>query len=114
MNMLISIWVWVGVGILTTLVLIIQECYKIIFFWRFNDGRFGHRLSYWWGKFIVFLNPFWELKIIGTDNIKTNQAYVLICNHQSMADIMFLSCIGLDYKWVAKESLFRVPVFGWA
>ncbi|HXN48697.1 MAG TPA: lysophospholipid acyltransferase family protein, partial [Bryobacteraceae bacterium] len=41
------------------------------------------------------------------------QAYVVVSNHQSMADIPVIAHIINDSKWLAKAELFRVPVVGW-
>ena len=37
----------------------------------------------------------------------------MVANHQSMGDIIILYKIRAQFKWVAKDSLFRVPVLGW-
>jgi 1-acyl-sn-glycerol-3-phosphate acyltransferase len=39
--------------------------------------------------------------------------YVVVSNHQSLADIPLLSHLRLDTKWMAKAELFRFPVVGW-
>ena len=41
------------------------------------------------------------------------QTYVIVSNHQSLADIPVISHLRLDMKWLAKAELFRFPVFGW-
>ncbi|MCA9542594.1 MAG: 1-acyl-sn-glycerol-3-phosphate acyltransferase, partial [Myxococcales bacterium] len=40
-------------------------------------------------------------------------AFVLAANHLSAADIMVLFRVRKHFKWVAKESLFRLPFLGW-
>jgi len=37
----------------------------------------------------------------------------MVCNHQSMLDIPIIYRIFLHFKWIAKASLFKVPVIGW-
>ena len=37
----------------------------------------------------------------------------MVANHQSMLDILLLSHLPREMKWVAKESLFRTPWVGW-
>ena len=38
-----------------------------------------------------------------------------MCNHQSALDIhSLLVALPFEFKFVAKESLFRIPLFGWA
>lgn len=36
-----------------------------------------------------------------------------MANHQSIADIAMVYKTHMQFKWVAKEILFRIPVFGW-
>jgi 1-acyl-sn-glycerol-3-phosphate acyltransferase len=38
---------------------------------------------------------------------------VIVANHQSLADIVVLYQLRLQFKWVAKESLFSIPFLGW-
>jgi len=39
--------------------------------------------------------------------------YVVVCNHQSMADIPLISNLPWEMKWLAKIELFKLPIFGW-
>jgi len=59
------------------------------------------------------MNPFWRLNVRGLENIDRNKTYVIIANHQSMADIAVLYKTHMQFKWVSKDSLFRVPFIGW-
>jgi len=80
-----------------------------------KQRRLAHRLIiYLWGRPIVKANPFWKLAIGGTGNIDPKQTYIVVCNHSSLADILCLYCLDLQFKWVAKRSLFRVPFLGWS
>jgi 1-acyl-sn-glycerol-3-phosphate acyltransferase len=38
---------------------------------------------------------------------------VVVANHQSLLDIVMLSRMPREMKWVAKEELFRIPWAGW-
>ena len=49
----------------------------------------------------------------GLEHIDYKQTYVIIANHQSMADIVALYQTKMQFKWVAKASLFKVPFIGW-
>ena len=55
----------------------------------------------------------WNIEISGRENMDANQVYVIVSNHQSLADIPLLSHLRLDTKWLAKAELFRVPLVGW-
>ena len=58
------------------------------------------------------VNP-WRLEISGAGNADRAQVYVVVSNHQSLADIPVITHLKLDTKWLAKAELFRVPLFGW-
>jgi len=75
--------------------------------------RMRHQIANKWGQSIVWANPFWHLSVKGRDHIQKNKSYVIVANHASLADIVCIHCLGNHFKWIAKESLFRVPVLGW-
>lgn len=72
-----------------------------------------HAQGFWWADAIVATNPFWNLTLRGLEHIDPRKTYVVVSNHQSFADIVMLYKTHMQFKWVAKESLFKVPVFGW-
>ncbi|MBS2004672.1 MAG: 1-acyl-sn-glycerol-3-phosphate acyltransferase [Cyanobacteria bacterium SZAS LIN-5] len=72
-----------------------------------------HAFSCWWGYHYFQLNPFWKLSYEGVDNIRPDKTYVLIANHQSLADILVIYGLHRRFKWVSKESIFKVPFVGW-
>jgi 1-acyl-sn-glycerol-3-phosphate acyltransferase len=55
--------------------------------------------------------PPWRLRVVGA--WPGRGPYVVVSNHQSMLDVLLLSRLPREMKWVAKESLFRVPWVGW-
>ncbi len=63
---------------------------------------------------MIALNPFWKVKIEGLRNIDHKKTYVIIANHQSLADIVIAYQTKMQFKWVAKASLFSIPVLGWS
>lgn len=75
---------------------------------RLRTGRWFRRL----GRAVARVNP-WRIQISGRENVKANHVYVIVSNHQSMADIPVIAHLRLDTKWLAKAELFRLPVVGW-
>jgi len=61
----------------------------------------------------MYFNPYWKMSISGLENIDRKKTYVIVANHQSLADIIVLYQIKTQFKWVAKESLFKLPFVGW-
>ena len=62
---------------------------------------------------MIRLNPYWDFSASGLENIDKRRTYVVVANHQSLADIIIIYKTKMQFKWVAKESLFRVPFIGW-
>jgi len=53
------------------------------------------------------------VEVLGRENIDAKQSYVIISNHQSHYDIFVLyGWIGIDFKWVMKASLRKIPFLG--
>jgi 1-acyl-sn-glycerol-3-phosphate acyltransferase len=56
-----------------------------------------------------------RLAVFGTAGLASRASYVYLANHQSLFDIpALLRAIPGRFRFVAKQSLFRIPVFGWA
>lgn len=72
-----------------------------------------HMFSCFWASMYIFTSPFWSVRIINRLKIKPNSVYVMICNHQSMLDIIVLYRLFAHFKWVAKKELFKIPIVGW-
>ena len=75
---------------------------------RLRTGRWFRKL----GRALAGINP-WQIHISGFENLNVNQVYVIVSNHQSMADIPLIAHLKLDTKWLAKAELFRLPFVGW-
>ena len=65
-----------------------------------------------WARLNSWATPM-LVKTIGTENIAKTQSYVIVSNHQSQYDIFVLyGWLGIDFKWVMKIELRKVPVLG--
>ncbi|WP_053070388.1 lysophospholipid acyltransferase family protein [Alkalihalobacillus pseudalcaliphilus] len=54
-----------------------------------------------------------KVEVDGLDNIKENEHYLYISNHQGNFDIpLLLAHVNRDLSFIAKESLQKVPLFG--
>ncbi|MCF8383240.1 MAG: 1-acyl-sn-glycerol-3-phosphate acyltransferase [Chlorobium sp.] len=72
------------------------------------------RLASWWGRFSARVFGI-AIEVIGAENYRTDRNYLVISNHAGMADIpLLLGAMRLNLRFVAKEELGRIPVFGWA
>ncbi len=47
--------------------------------------------------------------------MEKGRPYILMANHQGAYDIfVLLAYLPVHFKWLAKEELFKIPIFGWA
>ena len=77
-----------------------------------NREKLVHAQCFWWSDALVALNPYWKLKVEGLENIDHSQTYVIVANHQSLADIIIIYKTHIYFKWVAKKDLLKVPFIG--
>jgi 1-acyl-sn-glycerol-3-phosphate acyltransferase len=73
-----------------------------------------HAYARLWGK-VGLLFAGVSLEVEGRERIPTDRAVIYMANHQSNLDVLALFA-GLpgQFRWLAKEELFRVPLFGFA
>jgi 1-acyl-sn-glycerol-3-phosphate acyltransferase len=65
------------------------------------------------GTMLVRLNPLWSVKVSGWKMPPGSGPYIVVANHQSIADIPAISYLPWEMKWLSKESNFKVPGLGW-
>lgn len=78
-----------------------------------RNRRLVHLYSCYWACLYILANPFWKLTVEGREHLDQKGTYVLVANHQSYVDIIVLYQLYFPYKWVSKESIFKVPAIGW-
>ncbi len=112
-NRLANAWTWS----LTVLLVIVGFLWMSIVFLltapfdpgRYIVGRWFRRV----GVAQVSLNPLWHFETRGVRITDPRRPYVAVSNHESYADIFLISHLPWEMKWLAKASLFTIPVFGW-
>ncbi len=113
MRRLLSIAGWISGAILTILLYLAMLFFVIVLYPFDKQRKIAHEQCYWWSDILIRFNPYWKIKVSGLENIDKKKTYVIVANHQSLADIIILYQIKTQFKWVAKESLFSVPFVGW-
>ena len=87
--------------------IVLAVCYP------FDKGR---KAVHWCSKMICMffwkVPPTWKQHVEGLENIDKSKSYVITINHQSMADIISLYFLPLNFRWVSKEEVFRIPYIG--
>ena len=111
-KVLLSTIVWITSTTLT--ILLYFSMLLVIALFPFDKMRKkAHAQCFWWAKAVVAVNPYWDVSVSGLENIDKNKTYIIVANHQSLADIAIIYLTGMQFKWVAKESLFKLPFVGW-
>lgn len=72
-----------------------------------------HRYTCWWSALYVRCLPGCRIVVHGREKIAPGVAYVLVANHQSLTDVMALGALAVQFKWVSKKEIFRLPCIGW-
>ena len=77
-----------------------------------KSRRWVHECSRWICGLLYGVPPFIRRTIDGVENIDKNKAYVMVLNHNSGFDIFAAYKIPLNFRWVSKREVFRVPFMG--
>lgn len=72
-----------------------------------------HLYSCFWASFYVYANPLWRCRVTGRAKLPWRGPAVIVANHASLVDILVLYGLYRPFKWVSKESNFKLPVVGW-
>lgn len=79
-----------------------------------RSGNSIHSIGALWGRILLFLSGV-TVEIKGTENLLQNSPQILASNHKGAFDILALQAfIPIQFRWVAKKSLFKIPIIGWS
>lgn len=77
-----------------------------------KSRRWVHEISRYMTWVFFGLPPRVRRTIDGLENIDRRKAYVIALNHSSGVDIIAAYKIPLNFRWVSKREVFRIPFFG--
>jgi 1-acyl-sn-glycerol-3-phosphate acyltransferase len=106
---LYTIWCWTGCGLSTAFwatVSIIASLFS-------GSGRIQHFCMKRWSKDNLWLSRA-RVEIEGMENLDRSHPQIFAANHSGLHDILSLAAhLPIQFRWVAKKSLFNVPFMGW-
>lgn len=113
MRVILSALVWIcwTICFLAFLVIVIVLYVLTFLFDRYN--QIPNRVLKGLAWILMKLIPGWKVEIRGADVSKVQKPTIVVANHQSFLDLPLLYLLPWSMKWVAKKSLFRIPILGW-
>lgn len=79
-----------------------------------KSGNLSHIVARAWGRSILFASRI-HVTVKGFSNIDPDKPYIFMPNHSSNFDIpVILAHLKVQFRWLAKAELFRIPLFGFA
>jgi len=79
-----------------------------------RSGRMVHTIGAFWCRLILALAGV-RVRVRGRENISNSGPVIFLSNHQGAFDIPVLQgYIPFQFRWIAKKSLFSIPVVGWS
>jgi 1-acyl-sn-glycerol-3-phosphate acyltransferase len=109
----LSLWAW-----LVLVICILVWFPLLVILWlltvpfdrgRYIPGFLFRRI----GPVTATLNPLWRFRYSGKIPADPRRPYVVVSNHESFADILLISHLPWEMKWLSKAELFRIPIMGW-
>lgn len=94
-------------------VLMIVSVVALVVCYPFDKGRVVvHELTRAAVRVFFALPPCWRHRLIGRELADPRKSYVIVLNHNAMIDIPSLYYVPLNFRWVSKREVFRIPFFG--
>ncbi len=113
MRMLGSLLFWGFMLVSSILLFPISLLLFLVTVW-FDDRRWVlHRFTSFWANLYTWLNPAWQVRVIGRERLYEAGPAVIVANHRSLVDILVLFRLHSHFRWVSKQENFRVPLVGW-
>lgn len=77
-----------------------------------KTGDTPHKVARLWARAILTISGI-DVAVKGRSHIDRGRSYIVMANHQSNFDIpVLLAHLPLQFRWLAKAELFKIPVFG--
>ncbi len=105
-SVFILIWIVMATGFFSVMAIIASLLDK--------KGELPHLVARVWGRSILF-GARVKVTVKNPANIDPSRSYIYMSNHQSNFDIpVLLAYLPVQFRWLAKVELFRIPIFGFA
>jgi len=110
---LVSTFVWIAWGLLVIAWTPAVALAWALTAWWDQRRRIAGRLFRSCARAAVGANPLWSVRFEGRLPRDRSRPYVVVCNHESLADPVLVGCLSWEMKWLSKRSIARIPFLGW-
>jgi len=87
--------------------------YVSLFKGKHHPSNASHDVASRWARSIMRLTPGWKINVEGKENLpKFGEACVIVANHESATDILAMYYLGVQFRWLAKREIFKLPLIG--
>jgi 1-acyl-sn-glycerol-3-phosphate acyltransferase len=110
---ILSIWSWFALGVI---ILVWTPTVAVVRLVTMPFDKGAYAAGYLFRKLTVVherLTPLWKFRTSGTLPDDMRRPYVVVSNHESFVDILLISHLPTEMKWMSKIELFRIPLAGW-
>jgi 1-acyl-sn-glycerol-3-phosphate acyltransferase len=83
-------------------------CLRVCFLPWDPQGRVTHRLTGRLAFHYIAINPGWLVEFENMEYLKAVSTFIMVANHQSLLDVLVLSRLNANFKWVAKIQIMRM------
>lgn len=108
-----SIWSWFVLGVVVVLWTPVVGVIRLVTM-PFDRGAYA--AGYVFRKLTVVhekLTPLWSFRTSGTLPDDMRNPYVVVSNHESFVDILLISHLPTEMKWMSKVEMLKIPFVGW-
>lgn len=109
---MLSLLYYLFLTLLCTLFLLLSALTLLVTLPFQPSRRAVHELSRILVRIFFAIPPRWRQQVEGRGQIDRRKPYVIVINHRAMTDIPTLYYLPLNFRWVSKREVFRIPFFG--
>ncbi len=109
----LSIWSWFALGVIVLVWTPMVAITRLVTM-PFDHGAYA--AGYLFRKLTVVhqkLTPLWTFRTSGDLPDDMRRPYVVVSNHESFVDILLISHLPTEMKWMSKVEILRIPLVGW-
>ena len=108
-----SIWSWLVLGVV---IIVWTPMVAVVRLVTMPFDRGAYAAGYLFRKLTVVhqrLTPLWQFRTSGDLPDDMRRPYVVVSNHESFVDILLISHLPTEMKWMSKIEILRIPLVGW-